>query len=241
MLRNITLISLLVFVVSLPIFAQSKKVINGVVVDKSSGSEIRMASILNLTLGKTTVSRGNGTFEMEAAIGHIIVFAANGFYTDTIILKATSYNESNIILSLRPLPTTLTDVTVVSKVNQYQMDSLERRKSFLEDVGENPIPVVSKANDLGFGIGINLDRWSKKQRRDRKARSIYDYMEEEAYINFRWNEDLVIKYTNFDDANLIAFMEDHRPTYDWLRKNPTDEDLMYYINSSLKKAKRKRN
>jgi hypothetical protein len=33
-------------------------------------------------------------------------------------------------------------------------------------------------------------------------------------------------------------MEDHQPAYAWLRKHPTEEDLLYYINDRLKKSKK---
>lgn len=65
-------------------------------------------------------------------------------------------------------------------------------------------------------------------------------MEEEAYVNFRWNEDLVRKYTTFEEEALFEFMDKNRPEYQWLRKNPDEEALVYYINSALKKARRKK-
>jgi hypothetical protein len=93
---------------------------------------------------------------------------------------------------------------------------------------------------LGFGVGINLDRWSKREKRERKARDIFEIMEEEAYVNFRWNEEVVKKYTTFEGDALYEFMERNRPEYQWLRKNPEENDLVYYINSSLKKEKRRK-
>jgi hypothetical protein len=93
---------------------------------------------------------------------------------------------------------------------------------------------------MGFGVGINLDRWSKREKRERKARDIFQMMEEEAYVNFRWNEETVGKYTTFKGDDLYGFMERNRPEYQWLRKNPTEEAVLYYINSSLKKEKKKK-
>jgi hypothetical protein len=222
--------------------AQSRKIITGSAVDKNENIPIRMASITNLSLGKTTVSRSNGTFELEATIGNIIAYAANGYYADTFFLREENYLSGSLLLALRPLPSTLTNVTVMGSYNQYQMDSVERRKSFLQDVGNNATPAVGGITnpDLGFGVGINLDRWSKKEKRERKARSIFEMMEEESYVNFRWNEALVRKYTTYQDDALYDFMETYRPEYQWLRKNPDEEALLYYINSSLKKDKRKK-
>ncbi|MCU0388093.1 MAG: hypothetical protein MUE71_05755 [Chitinophagaceae bacterium] len=226
--------------ISCAALAQNRKTINGAVLIKSENQPVRMASITNITIGKTTVSRGNGTFELEAGIGNIIAFGANGFYTDTLSITGEQFSSGTILLVLRPLPSTLTNVTVVGNYSQYQMDSIERRKSFLQDVGNSEIPAVSRANDMGFGVGINLDRWSKREKGERKARDIFQMMEEDAYVNFRWNEEVVKKYTSYEGEDLFGFMERNRPEYQWLRKNPTEEALLYYINSSLKKEKRKK-
>jgi hypothetical protein len=226
--------------VSLWAEAQSKKTITGSVVIIKENQPVKMASITNITLGKTTISRSNGTFEIEAGIGNIIAFGGNGFYADTLSLTASQFAEGSLLLALRPLPSTLTNVTVIGNYSQYQMDSIERRKSFLQDVGSSEIPTISKTNEMGFGVGINLDRFSKGEKRERKARDIFQMMEEEAYVNFRWNEEVVGKYTNFNGEDLYGFMERNRPEYQWLRKNPDEEALLYYINSSLKKEKRKK-
>ncbi len=236
------ILSIFLIVVSHLSYGQGRKIITGSAVDQTENKPIRMASITNVTLGKTTLSRSNGTFELEAGIGNIIAYSANGFYADTFFLREESYLSGSLLLALRPLPSTLTNVTIVGSYNQYQMDSVERRKSFLQDVGNSTIPAVGGITnpDLGFGVGINLDRWSKKEKRERKARDFFEIMEEEAYVNFRWNEELVRKYTTYGDDALYDFMEKYRPEYQWLRKNPSEEALLYYINSSLKKEKRKK-
>lgn len=220
--------------------AQTRKLMPGSVVDKTTNMPVRMASITNITLGKTVVSRTNGTFELEMGAGNIIAFMANGYYSDTIVLKQETYDAGNLLITLNQLPATLAEVTITGNYNKYQIDSIERRKSFLQDVGVSSVPAVSKANESGFGIGFNLDRYSKKEKQERKARDIFAMMEEEAYVNFRWNEEIVKKYSTFEEDELIAFMERNRPKYDWLRKNPTEEAVMYYINSSLKKEKKKK-
>jgi hypothetical protein len=219
--------------------AQTKKSIIGLVVDQNEKVPVKMASITNITLGKTTVSSSNGTFELLAAQGHIIAFSANGYYADTLTLNADRFSTSNLILTLKPLPSTLANVTVVGKYSQYQVDSIERRKAFLEDVPGGEIPVMGRANDLGFGTAINLDRFSKREKQKQKARDIFILAEQEAYVNWRWNEEIVVRYTRFEGDKLIDFMQRYRPEYQWLRKNPDDKEIMYYINSALKKERRR--
>jgi hypothetical protein len=220
---------------ALSAMSQERKILNGLMLDKITNKEVRMASVSNITTGTTGVSRFNGVFEVEAAPGHILAFSANGFYADTVSVQKAWFDEGTIVLFIRPLPSTLTNVVVVGNLNAYQIDSTERRKSFLQDVGERQLPAISKATDLGFGVGINIRRWSKKEKRERKARTIYNIMEENAYVNYRWNEELLMKYTTYNQDDLVGFMERNRPEYGWLRKHTDEESLIYYINSSLKK------
>lgn len=237
----IPILSGTLLLLSLAVFSQEKKSFTGLILDKSTGKEVRVASIRNINLGITSVSRNNGTFELTGALGHIIAFAANGYYADTITITAELFEKGSLLLNILPLPSTLTNVTVVGNYTPYQLDSMERRKRFLEDVGEKPLPTVSKATDMGFGVGINLGRWSKKERNERKARTLFDMMEEESYVNARWNEEMLKKYVTYRDEDLILFMEHNRPTYEWLRRHTDEESMLYYINSSLKKEKRKYN
>jgi hypothetical protein len=232
--------ALILLAVTQSSFAQTKKSIIGLVFDQNERVPIKMASITNITLGKTTISSSNGTFELQAGLGHIIAFGANGYYADTLSLTADRLSISNLILTLKPLPSTLAGVTVIGKYSQYQVDSIERRKAFLQDVPGSEIPTMSRANDLGFGTAINLDKFSKREKQKQKARGLYDLAEQEAYINWRWNEEVVIQYTRFEGEELFDFIERHRPVYQWLRKNPDEEAILYYINSALKKDRKRR-
>ncbi len=134
------------------------------------------------------------------------------------------------------MPSTLENVTIISSYNRYQNDSVARRKNFLQTVGENKVNAVGKTNsDKDFGIAVNLDHFKKAEKNKRRARSLFEITEEEAYINFRWNDSVVEKYTNLSNDELTAFIQKSRPTYTWLRKHTSEEDLLYYINSQLKK------
>jgi len=212
-----------------------KKVVSGIIHDASTGQPVRSASVKNVFSGITVMSRTEGRFTANISKGNILAFSASGYYTDTLTATDSVMALSQIIIKMRPLPATLPDVVVTGKLNAYQVDSIERRKEFLSVVGEARIPVVSRANDNGFGVGINFDRFTKREKNKRNARDLFDITEEEAYINYRWNDTLVYKYTKLPGDSLTDFMQASRPTWDWLRKNISEEDMLYYINKSLKK------
>jgi hypothetical protein len=214
------------------------KTIYGVIIDSITQKTIPQASILNVLSGKVLLSKDDGSFELTAYEGQFFAFSANGYYSDTFHITAPIFATGSMQVKMKPIRATLEDVTVVaSSYSLYQLDSIERRRYFLQTVGEKKIPTVSKANDLGFGIALNLDHYSKTERNKRKARSMFEVIEEGAYINHRWTKELVEKYTSFLGDDLINFMQQARPSYDWLRDHPSEEDMLYYINSQLKKLK----
>jgi hypothetical protein len=212
-----------------------KKVMYGIINDSITGAPIRSASIKNVLSGITVMSRSEGRFTASINKGNILAFSASGYYTDTLTATDSVMALDQLTIKLRPLPATLPDVTVRGKLNAYQVDSIERRKEFLSNVGEARIPVVSRANDNGFGVGINFDRFTSREKNKRNARDLFEITEEEAYINYRWNDSLVYKYTKMTGDTLSDFMQSNRPSWDWLRKNQSDEDMLFYINKSLKK------
>lgn len=214
-----------------------KKSLRGIVTDKTNQQPVRNASIRNVISGNTIISKSDGSFIAEVAEGNILAFSANGYYTDTITITNNLMLSGRLTVLLNPLPSTLENVTVTSS-HYYQTDSIERRRYFLQTVGEKKISAVGRANDLGFGIAVNLDHFGKTEKNKRRARSLFDITEEEAYINYRWNEVLVGKYTGFTNDELTSFIQKSRPSYTWLRKHTSEEDLVYYINSQLKKMRK---
>jgi hypothetical protein len=217
-----------------------KKTISGVLRDSINHQPLSRASIRNINNGTVVISKTDGSFLLELSPGQIIAFSANGYFTDTLTISQAVWETGLLQIELKPLPSTLVDVVVTGNYTPYQLDSMARRREFLEVVGENKIPTVSRPNDdKSFGVAVNLDHFSKKEKRKRNARDLFEITEEEAYINYRWNNEVVAKYTNLQDEALISFLEEYRPSYAWLRKHPQDVDVLYYINDRLKREKNK--
>lgn len=227
---------LAVFLLPLAVHAQATRQQKaGQVLDASTGQPIKSASVRNVMSGQSTLTGSRGQFGLAVGKGNILALSATGFYSDTLTVTDSILALPTLSIKLRPMAATLPDATVISKLSSYQLDSIERRRDFLATVGEARIPVVSRANDLGFGVGINLDRFSKREKRKREARTLFDITEEDAYINYRWNDSLVQRYTRLQGDSLTQFMQAYRPTWAWLRSHTSDEDMLYYINKSLKK------
>ena len=221
-------------------FAQKSDKKIGVLKDSTTQMPIVLASVTNLTTRETVMTSSAGKFSIAVKPKDILSFAAVGYYFDTLMV--TQENSMGAIVAyLKPLGAYLGNVTVSSKgLNRYQLDSMERRKEFLQGIAGYMIPAVAKANS-GAGIALNIDRFSKNEKKKRRAYAFYEDNENEAYINYRFTPELVASLTGFKDDALQTFMQTYRPSNAWLRSNLTKEDLVYYINAQLKNYKPTRN
>lgn len=213
--------------------AQSKT-IHGYLIDSVSRKPVALASITNTVTKQTVVSNQAGKFRINVSAGHILSFAAVGYGFDTVLL-GFDFKDS-MVVQMKTLGRQLADVTVVAnkRWSRYQLDSIQRRAEFLQGVGgDYKIPTFSMSNS-GAGLGFNLDRFSKHEKRKRKAFEFFEDQEQEAYINYYFTQELVQQYTGLTDEKLHTFMQAHRPPYKWLRKYHTEEDLKYYLNDQLK-------
>lgn len=227
----ITLLAIMITTVGT---AQKKKLVQGYLKDSVTNAPVTLASVRNINTNTTVMTNSKGKFSIEVAENHILSFAAVGYFFDTLQYNNTYASQDTLYPFLVPLARDLGNVTVIGRgMNRYQLDSMERRKDFLQDIANYTIPTVSQANS-GAGIALNIDRFSKHEKNKRKAMQFYETNEKEAYINYRFNTALVQSMTGFKDEKLHQFIEQYRPPYAWLRKHTAEEDMLYYINEQLK-------
>ena len=225
----------LIFFVSITSYAQKKNnTIWGYLRDSVTHEPIILASVTNLNTGRTVMTGNTGRFKLELLENQVLSFTAVGYYFDTIHYSNQYLAQDTLSLILSPLTYSLGNVTVTGRsMSRYQLDSMERRKGFLQDIVSYKIPTISQANS-GAGIALNLDRFSRHEKNKRKAFSFFESNEKEEYINYRFPALLVTKYSGLKDEALQQFMQQYRPSAEWLRSHVSEEDIKYYINDKLK-------
>ncbi len=218
-----------------------KRTIVGYVKDTVTNAVIEFAGITNLYSNSTSISNRKGIFKIEVKENELLSIASVGYNFDTLWVRSDVLVKDTIIIFLKPLAKRLADVTVTTKSSlaKYQLDSIDRRKEFFKGKSDVKMPAVSIANS-GIGVGINLDRFYKREKRKRAAIEMFDEIENQSYINYRFTPVLVNKYTNLSDTELVVFMQQYRPSYTWLRQHSNEEDLLYYINDKLKEYSKKK-
>jgi len=209
-------------------------IIWGYLKDSITQEPIPLASVTNLNTGQTVMTSQKGRFRIELHVNQVLSFAGVGYHFDTIQYTFKHALQDTLLLMLAPLTRNLGNVTVRSRGwSRYQLDSMERRNDFLSGFVNYKIPTVAQSNS-GAGIALNLDRFSRHERAKRKAFDFFEANEKEAYINYRFPQELVTQYSRLRGDSLQQFMQQYRPDADWLRTHLTDEDIMYYINDKLK-------
>lgn len=233
-----TLLLLLSCLLLSNLYAQKNKPLIGYLRDSITHAPVVLASISNNNTGQIVMTGNTGRFKLNVKPNDIISFAAVGYHFDTVQLSRSFLEKDSIDLFVSPLSHDLGNVTVTSKgMSAYQMDSMERRNDLLHDMVSYKKPTFALSNS-GAGLGISIDRFSKHEKSKRRALDFFDKNEKEAYINYRYSQQLVAESTGFKDDTLRQFMQQSRPSYDWLRNNPSDEDIRYYINDQLKQFKK---
>ena len=214
--------------------AQKKTAVWGYLRDSVTHEPIILASVTNMNTRTTVMTSATGRFKIELLENQVISFAAVGYHFDTIHYNKDFLLQDTLSLILSPLAHSLGNVTVTTRgMNRYQLDSIERRKDFLHDIVDYTIPTIAKANS-GAGIALNIDHFSRHEKEKRRAFAFFESNEKEQYINYRFPSSLVTQYSGLKDEKLQQFMQQYRPSDEWLRKNKGEEDIKYYINDKLK-------
>jgi len=232
-MRSFLIFFLTVFISSA--FSQNKVYLSGTLKDSISNQPLQFASVTNVTTRQTVLSNKNGFFKIAVSQNQLLSFASVGYNFDTVLINEKKLQKDTLHILLSPLTKSLADVTVYSnmKLSAYQSDSLKRRNDFFQTMSDHTLPVFSNGNS-GSGIGLNLDRFYGREKRKKKAIDLFDQIEQEQYINYRFTPLLVSKYATLSADSLSLFIQQYRPAYSWLRKHTEEEDVLYYINDKLK-------
>lgn len=234
MLRNCySLIVVLLFTTSLQ---AQKYFINGYVKDSITHFPISNSKILNAGSKKTTYTDYTGFFRMEVAPDEIIQASAAEYHAATITYS-TLFTDT-IIIYLSSSGKILPTVTITSSYTKYQLDSIDRKKTF-EGARGNHLSKISRAD--GFGITLSLDKiFKEKYKYQRKNEKRFSAMEKAAYVQYRFPPQMVAFYTGLKGLELQQFMNQHTPTYQWLRQHLTNDEVLFYISDQLKLYKAKK-
>ncbi|MGZ3859849.1 MAG: hypothetical protein ACXVMS_09975 [Flavisolibacter sp.] len=206
--------------------------ISGVLRDSVTHDPIAGGMVFNQATRQKVSADAHGLFRVKVAPNDLLYLLAPAYHYDT--LRYSLLFGDTLTVYLSPTGHMLPGVTIQSQYTQYQVDSIQRRAAY-EQIGGHPLPVIENHKTGGFGLTLNLDRFTKNQYRNRKkADKQFERTEEWAYVQYRYSPELVAYYTQLKGDSLREFMYRYTPDYDWLRAHPSNDDVVNYISEKMK-------
>ena len=206
--------------------------LQGYLKDSVTHFTVSGATITNTSRNERVTSDEKGFFRIAVTSNDLLYIFAPSYKADTLRFSPLFADTVDFFLS--PTGDLLPNVTVQSKYNRYQLDSIDRKVQFEENRGTR-VPVVSAPQSGAFGVGINLDRVFKKKEKEKKGfEKAYTAYEKEAYVAYRFSPHLVAVYTRLKGDDLRTFLNRYTPSYEWLRAHTANDEIIFYINDKLK-------
>lgn len=211
-------------------YAQSAY-LTGTIADSSANKMLSNVRVVNTSTGKYVYTSENGFFKIAVNNNDMLLFTATGYQVDSI--RYTFLQSLHINVFLKTVDHILPGVVVRTySYTLYQKDSINRLKEFNAILVSAPYK-TAETNPKGPGFTINLDQFSAREKRKRRAVKLFKEQEKDYYTDSRYTPDFVQYYTGLKGDSLKFFMGQFRPDYTWMRSHLTDEDLVYYINEKL--------
>lgn len=214
---------ILIFILlCLPVAASTQIMVSGMVMD-SSRQFILPAVKVAATNGMLSYTDSSGKYTIAVSSNDSIQFTYRGKSTiwyPVREMKNTRAFDIALQVGLSDGYKTLREVIVIQK--SYRQDSMENRMKYQKIFDANTGQVgVTTGGSMYGGAGldpndiINLFRF----RRNRSLKVLQNRLieeEQEKFIDYRFNKDLVRQITGFTGSNLERFMKIWRPYYEWV-------------------------
>jgi hypothetical protein len=215
------------------IFAQSQ--LTGKIFDQTTDSVLTGITIINVTKKLPGKQEKDGVYNVPASENDVVIFSTVGYKSDTLLVREYMLNTGYDI-SMKSLPEYLPGITIQA-YRSYQQDSIARREYYEQSFKKQKGITGSNAPTNGFGVSVSpLSYFSSEEKQKRKLREKLLREEEQSFVDLYFSRAYVERITDLHDPELMRFMMKYRPSYEFCRKS-TREDMLQYINTSLKEFK----
>lgn len=213
---------LYILILLIPASLKAQLMVSGSVMD-STRQFILPAVKVSSTNGQVTYTDSTGHYDILVSSNDSIHFTyldKSTIWFPVRDIKDTRQFNISLQVTLKSAYKTLKEVVVIKK--SYKQDSVENRLKYQKIFDANTGQVgITSGGGLYGGAGldpndiINLFRF----RRNRSLKAIQNRLvqdEQDKFINYRFNKDLVKQITGFTGTNLDRFMKIWRPDYEWV-------------------------
>jgi len=206
-------ILILCFGFSTMLLAQTKPV-QGIVIDKETKQRLAKVYIYNVRTGDGLYNNTKGEFSTYAIPGDTLVAALSGYGVDTIVFKG----QTAAYFQLRSLGIRLRDVVIQQKrltpQQQYEKSVKEYRYQTMKGSSKDLLNLGN--GGVGLGIDAIYNLLSRQGRNARHLQKILEKDYREDLIDYRFNATIVQQVLGIKDTELVDFMQQYRPTYQFV-------------------------
>lgn len=195
------------------LYAQTKPV-QGIVIDKETKQRLAKVYIYNIRTGDGLYNNTKGEFSTYAIPGDTLVAALSGYGVDTIVFKG----QTAAYFQLKSLGIRLRDVVIkekrLSPQELYEKSKQEYRYQILKGSSKDLLNLGN--GGVGLGIDAIYNLLSRQGRNARHLQKILEKDYREDLIDYRFNANLVQQVLGIKDTELTDFMQQYRPTYQFV-------------------------
>jgi hypothetical protein len=219
-LKNILICTVFVL---LQVAASGQVLIHGTVYERSARYGMSGVSVMSNS-GTGAVTDSLGHYSIKLAITDSLSFSYQGKATQKFPVKEIPFNRAfdiSMHVDIKVLQ------TVEIRQNSYRVDSMLNREEYRKVFEFSPEYMTA----VNGGAGVNLDALlsMRKIKRMEAFREKLVKIEQDKYIDHRFNASLVKKITGLKPPALDTFMLEYRPTYEMLQSFETEYQYLEYI------------
>ncbi|MHA4893721.1 peptidase associated/transthyretin-like domain-containing protein [Pedobacter sp. PWIIR3] len=228
------LLLLLFFSFSARLFAQSGTV-QGFVVDKDSKLRLAKVYIYNSHTNEGIYNTPKGEFRINGLPGDTLFAILQGYAVDTVVLKS----PSSIYFQLKSLGINLQEVSINGKKlsPKEQYDKRLKEYKYQLDKGSSKDLLNLGPGGVGLGIDAIYNLVSREGKNARHLQKILERDYKESIIDFRFNPNYVKSILQLNDSVATDFMEQYRPSYDFVL-SASDYAFVVFLRNSYASYKR---
>jgi len=214
-------------------FVAAAQVLEGLVLDRETMEPIVGVSVVNTNNGSAVTSDNQGYYKINATAGDTLMFRHIAYRLALHEMTYTMGSKYQSVL-MEPLMHQLKEAIVTTRT-PYQQDSLEKELTYHHELHKTLVP---KPKVVGIGcagcIGWAADKITGNSKRPKRFRKMFAEQDKIAFIDSRYNAELIIALTPLRDTDSIAAFIYAYPMESDFARQASDLELKSWVRTNYK-------
>ena len=209
--------------------------VRGFVVDKDSKLRLAKVYIYNSGNDEGIYNTPKGEFNIRAAVGDTLFAVLQGYAVDTVIL----HGQASLYFQLKSLGINLKEVSIAGRrlSPKEQHDKTLKEYQYKLEKGKAKDLLNVGMGGVGLGIDAIYNLLSREGKNARHLQKILERDYREAIIDYRFKRDYVKQVLRLTEYELDDFMQQYRPSYDFVLA-ASDYAFVVFLRNSYASYKR---